>query len=116
MQVKVVSKDIGISASKMQLLVNLVRGKKVEEALAILKFTPTQNARAVAKVVKSAAASAENNYQMTPADLKIVDIRADEARTLKRFRARSRGRASPILKRSSHITVIVAEEEGKLGA
>ena len=77
----------------------------------MLKFTPTPNARIVAKTIKSAAANAENNYQMTPSDLRIVDIRADEARMLKRFRARSRGRASPILKRSSHITVIVAEEE-----
>jgi len=110
MQVRAISKDTGVSASKVRLLVNMVRGKKVDEALAMLKFTPTPNARLVAKVIKSAAANAENNYQMTPSDLKIVDIRADEARTLKRFKARSRGRASPILKRSSHITVIVAEE------
>jgi large subunit ribosomal protein L22 len=66
----------------------------------------------VAKVVKSAAANAENNFQMTPSDLKIVKVFIDEARTLKRFRARARGRVSPILKRSSHITVIVAEQEG----
>ncbi len=110
MQVRAISKDTGVSASKVRLLVNMVRGKKVDEALAMLKFTPTPNARIVAKTIKSAAANAENNYQMTPSDLKIVDIRADEARTLKRFKARSRGRASPILKRSSHITVIVAEE------
>jgi len=65
----------------------------------------------VAKVVKSAVANAENNFQLSPSDLKIVTIFADEARTLKRFRPRSRGRTSPILKRSSHITVIVAGEE-----
>ncbi len=111
MEVKAISKDVGISASKMRLLVDMVRGKKVDEALAILKFTPTPNAKIVAKTIKSAAASAENNYQMTPSELKIVDIRADEARTLKRFQPRARGRASPILKRSSHITVIVAEKE-----
>ena len=110
MQVRAISKDTGVSASKVRLLVNMVRGKKVDEALAMLKFTPTPNARLVAKTIKSAAANAENNYQMTPSDLKIVDIRADEARTLKRFKARARGRASHILKRSSHITVIVAEE------
>lgn len=110
MQVRAVAKDTGISASKMRLLVDMVRGKKVDEALALLKFTPTPNARTVAKAIKSAAANAENNYQMSPADLRVVDIRADEGRTLKRFRARARGRASRILKRSSHIMVIVAEE------
>jgi large subunit ribosomal protein L22 len=111
MEVKAVSKDTGISPRKVRPLVDMVRGKRVEEALSLLKFSPTPTARVVAKVVKSAAANAENNFQMDPADLKIVNIFADEARTLKRFRPRARGRATPILKRSSHITVIVAEEE-----
>jgi large subunit ribosomal protein L22 len=111
MEVKAVSKDTGISPRKVRPLVDMVRGKRVEEALSLLKFSPTPTARVVAKVVKSAAANAENNFQMDPADLKIVNIFADEARTLKRFRPRARGRAAPILKRSSHITVIVAEEE-----
>ena len=112
MEVKAVAKDVGISPRKVRLVVDVVRGKKVDEALTTLKFMPTPTARAVAKVVKSAAANAENNFQMTPSDLRITDIYADEARTLKRFRPRARGRASPILKRSSHITVIVAEQEG----
>jgi large subunit ribosomal protein L22 len=111
MEVKAISKDTGISPRKVRLLVDMVRGKRVDEALSLLKFTPTPTARVVAKVVKSAAANAENNFQMDPADLKIVGIFADEARTMKRFRPRARGRAAPILKRSSHITVIVAEEE-----
>jgi len=111
MKVRAISKDTGISPRKVRPLVDMVRGKKVEEALSLLKFTPTPTARVVAKVVKSAAANAENNFQMDPADLKIVGIFADEARTTKRFRPRARGRAAPILKRSSHITVIVAEEE-----
>jgi large subunit ribosomal protein L22 len=111
MEVKAISKDTGISPRKVRPLVDMVRGKKVEEALSLLKFAPTPTARVVAKVVKSAAANAENNFQMDPADLKIVSIFADEARTMKRFRPRARGRAAPILKRSSHITVIVAEEE-----
>jgi len=110
MRVRAVSKDTGISPRKVRLLVDLVRGKKVDEALALLKFAPTPTARLVAKVVKSAVANAENNFQLSPSDLKIVTIFADEARTLKRFRPRSRGRTSPILKRSSHITVIVAGE------
>ena len=112
MEVTTVAKDIRVSARKVRPLVDMVRGKKVDEALAVLKFTPTPMARVVAKVVKSAADSAENNFQMSPADLKIVSIFADEGRTMKRYRPRARGRASHILKRSSHITVIVAEQEG----
>ncbi|HCP60284.1 MAG TPA: 50S ribosomal protein L22 [Dehalococcoidia bacterium] len=112
MEVRAVVKETGISPRKVRLLVDMVRGKKVDEALTLLRFTPTPTARAVAKVVKSASANAENNFQMTPSDLRIVSIFTDEARTLKRFRPRARGRANPILKRSSHITVIVAEQEG----
>ncbi len=115
MEVRAVAKDTGISPRKVRLLVDLVRGKKVDEALTILRFAPTPIARVVAKVVKSAAANAENDFQMSPMDLKIVNILADEARTMKRFRPRARGRASPIRKRSSHITVIVAEQEGLIG-
>jgi large subunit ribosomal protein L22 len=111
-EVKAIAKNTGIPASKVRPLVDMVRGKKVEDALATLRFTPTPKAKLLAKVVKSAAASAENNFQMDPADLKIVTIFADEARSMRRFRPRSRGRVSPIRKRSSHITVVVAEQEG----
>ncbi len=109
MEVRAVAKDTGISPRKVRPLVDMIRGKKVEEALTLLKFAPTPTARVVAKVVKSASANAENNFQMSPADLGIVSIMVGEARTLKRHRPRSRGRVSPILKRSSHIIVIVAE-------
>jgi len=111
MEVKAVAKDTGISPRKIRPLVDMVRGRKVDEALTVLKFAPSPLAKVVAKVVKSAAANAENNFQMTPADLKIVNIVADEARSMKRHRPRARGRAGPILKRSSHITVVVAEQE-----
>ena len=111
MEVRAVAKNTGISASKVRLLVNMVRGKSVDEALTLLKFTPTPKAKVVAKLVKSAAANAENNFQMTPSALKIARIFADNARPMKRFRPRARGRATPILKRSSHITVIVTEQE-----
>jgi large subunit ribosomal protein L22 len=110
MEVRAVSKDTGISPRKVRPLVDMVRGKKVDEALTLLQFTPTPTARVVAKVVKSAAANAENNFQMEPADLRIVNIFTGDARTLKRFRPRARGRANRILKRSSHITVVVSEE------
>jgi large subunit ribosomal protein L22 len=112
MEVKAVARDTGVSPRKVRPLVDMVRGKTVDEALTILKFTPTPTANVVAKVIKSAAANAENNYQMSPSDLEIVSIFSDEAQTLKRYRARARGRASHILKRSSHITVIVTEREG----
>jgi large subunit ribosomal protein L22 len=111
-EVKSVAKNTGLPASKMRPLVNMVRGKRVDDALNLLQYTRTPKAKFLAKVVKSAAANAENNFQMDPADLKIVKITVDVARPMRRFKARSRGRASPITKRSSHITVIVAEQEG----
>jgi large subunit ribosomal protein L22 len=111
MEVKAISKNIGTSPRKLRLMADLVRGKKVDQALTILKFLPSPSAQSVAKAVKSAAANAENNYEMAPSDLKITKILIDEGRTMKRFRAGPRGRVKPILKRSSHITVIVKEEE-----
>ncbi|HTY81774.1 MAG TPA: 50S ribosomal protein L22 [Dehalococcoidales bacterium] len=112
MEVKAVAKDTGLSPKRMRPLVDMVRGKKVEEALNLLKFTPTPKAKFIAKLVRSAAANAENNFQMDPADLKIIRISVDDARSLRRFRPRSRGRVSPIWRHSSHITVVVAEQEG----
>jgi large subunit ribosomal protein L22 len=111
MKVKAIAKDVGISPQKVRLVVNMIRGKRVDEALTILRFMPTPTAKAVAKVIKSAVANAENNFQMSPAELRITDIFADKGHTLKRFRPQSRGRISPILKRSSNITVLVTEEE-----
>jgi large subunit ribosomal protein L22 len=110
MEVRATAKQVGVSPQKLWLLLDQVRGKSVDEALAMLRFAPTPAARAVARVVKSAAANAENNFQMTPSNLRIVRIYADKGSTTKRFRPQARGRANPILKRSSHITVVVAEE------
>jgi len=115
MEVRAVSKDTGVSPRKLRPIVDIIRGKGVEEALAMLEFTTSPSAQVVARVVKSAVANAENNFQMSP-DLRIVSIFVDEAPTLKRFRARARGRANTILKRSSHITVVVAEQEEKVGS
>jgi len=111
MKVRAMAEDVGISPQKVRLTIDMVRGKKVDEALRILSFLPSPTAKAVAKVVRSAAANAENSFQMSPAELRITDIFADQGHTLKRFRPQSRGRASPILKRSSRITVFVAERE-----
>lgn len=111
MDVKSVSKNTGISARKIRPLVDMVRGKPVDEALTLLKFAPSPNARVVAKVVKAAAADAESVYQIPSSSLKVSGIFADEAMTLKRYRAGARRRVKPILRRSSHITVIVSDEE-----
>ena len=109
MEVKATSKFVRRSPRKVRLVMDAVRGKRVDEAVAILRFLPQGAAKEILGVVKSAAANAENNYQMAPEDLWIKSIYADEGPTFKRFRARARGMASPILKRTSHITVVVEE-------
>jgi len=109
MEVKATSKFVRRSPRKVRLVIDAVRGKSVDEAMGILKFLPNAAAREVLGVVKIAAANAENNYSMAPEDLMITRIYADEGPTFKRFRARARGMASPILKRTSHITVVVEE-------
>ncbi len=111
MEVKALARYIGVSPRKARLVADMVRGKKVEEALAMLRFFPSPTARAVAKVIKSASANAENNFQMLPSELRIVRISVDQGRSLKRFRAQARGRVNPILKRSSHITAVVDGEK-----
>ena len=111
MRARATAKFIGISPRKMRLVIDTIRGKKVSEALAILKFMPQASSLEVAKVVKSAAANAENNYQMSPEDLVVHEIYAGDGPTMKRFRARARGRADRILKRSGHITVVVDDRE-----
>jgi large subunit ribosomal protein L22 len=116
MKVAAISKDVRVSSRKVKLLVDMVRGKKVDEALTILRFLPpTVAAQAVAKTIKSAAANAENNFQMEPAELRITDIFANEGHTFKRFRPQARGRVNPILKRCTHISVFVTEEEEQIG-
>lgn len=111
MEVSATARYLRTSPRKLRPIVDTVRGKRVDEALVILRLLPSPAARTVAKVVKSAAANAENNYEMIPSDLRIVRIFVNEGKTLKRYRAGPRGRVKPILKRSSHITVVVEEEE-----
>ena len=110
MAVQATAKGITISPKKLKWVVNMVRGKKVDEALTILKYAPTPAARDVAKVVKSAAANAENNLLLEPDALRVVAIFANKGPVLKRFRASARGRAGRINKRSSRVTVVVDEE------
>ena len=110
MEVRAVAKYIHTSPRKVRLVVDLVRGRPVNEALSLLRFMPQSAAQDVAKVVKSAVANAEQNKHLSAEDLYISRIVADEGPTMKRFRARAHGRASPILKRSTHITVVVDEK------
>lgn len=109
MEVVAKARNIRVSPRKLRLVVDTVRGRSVSEALVALKFLGTPAAVEVSKTIKAAAANAENNFEMTPADLKIVRICADQARTMKRIRAQARGRASRVLRRSSHLTVVVEE-------
>ncbi|MDA0250900.1 MAG: 50S ribosomal protein L22 [Actinomycetota bacterium] len=102
-----VARYVGISASKARRVINLVRGKSVEEALDILRWAPQQASEPVAKVIASAAANAQNNNGLDPRTLVVATVYADEGPTAKRIRPRAQGRAFRIRKRSSHITVIV---------
>ena len=113
MAVKALSKNTGLSVKKLKPIIDLIRGMPVSDALNALQFMPSPAAARVAKVVKSAAANAENEIFASPQNLKIVEIYANEGPSIKRFRARARGRAARIIRRSSHITVVVDEKEGQ---
>lgn len=109
---RAIAKNIDISAQKVRLVVDLVRGKPVVEALDMLKFVPNRSAKPVYKVVRSAMINAEENFGISRNNLVIDRIFADESRTLRRGRAGARGRYKPWLRRSSHITVVLKELAG----
>jgi len=110
-QVRAVTKYVGVSAQKVRLVVDEVRGMQAVEALDMLKFMTQIAAEPVAKTVRSAVANAEENFGMNRADLVVSQIFADEAPTRKWRRFGARGRFKPILKRAAHITVILEERE-----
>ncbi len=112
--VRAVAKQVGASQKRLRPIMDLVRGQRVDQALDTLHLLPSPWAKAVAKVVQSAAANAENNMFMSRDALRIVQITADQARPLKRFRARARGRIGKIRRQSSHITVVVDTAAGEL--
>jgi large subunit ribosomal protein L22 len=112
LEARAVAKYIRMSPRKVRLVMDLVRGRDVNEALTLLRFTPKAAAKVVAKAIASAAANAEEAYGLPADELYVAQITADEGPTLKRGRAGARGRYKPILKRSSHITVVLAEKEG----
>jgi large subunit ribosomal protein L22 len=108
---KATARTVRISPRKTRLVVDLIRGKHISDALAILKFTPNKAATIVEKVLNSAVANAENNFDLDKEDLYVFKTYVNEGPTMKRIRPRAKGSASPINKRTSHITVVVAEKE-----
>ena len=104
---RAIARYIRISSRKAKIVLDLIRGKKAEEAQAILMYTPKSAAPVALKVLKSAIANAENNLQLNREDLYVAEVFANPGPTLKRYVARSRGSASPMLKRTSHITVVL---------
>ncbi|KZE37349.1 50S ribosomal protein L22 [Bhargavaea cecembensis] len=110
-QAKAVARTIRIAPRKVRLVVDLIRGKQVGEAVAILRLTPKAASPVVEKVLKSAIANAEHNYDLDINNLVVSEVFVDEGPTLKRFRPRAQGRATAINKRTSHITVVVSEKK-----
>ncbi len=109
MEVKATAKGIRVSPRKARLAIDTIRGKKADEALAILKYTPSPVAGKIAKVVKSAIANAESNYQMVPSELKITRAYVDQGIKMRRIRFAGRSRIHPYYRHTSHITIVVEE-------
>ncbi len=111
MEAKAVAKYVRMSPIKLKPVADLVRGKNLNEALTILKFTPGKGSVLIEKVVQSAAANAENNHDMNVDKLYVAEVYAHQGPTMKRWRAGAQGRAKMILKRSSHIGVTLRERD-----
>jgi large subunit ribosomal protein L22 len=109
MEAKAIAKYVRTSSMKIGIVLDLIRGKNVNEAFAILQYTPKNAAEVVNKVLKSAVANAENNLNLDINRLYVAEAYACQGPTLKRFRPRAQGRAYRIRKRSSHVTIIVTE-------
>ncbi len=100
-----------ISARKVKIVADLIKGKDVDEALAIVKFTPKASSEMIEKLLKSAIANAENNHQMKHENLYVAEIFANQGPTLKRIRPAAKGSAVRIRKRTSHVTIVLKEKE-----
>ena len=107
---KAMARTVRVSPRKTRLVLDLIRGKNVADAIAILKFTPNKAARIVEKTLNSAIANVENNFGLEKANLVVSEAFANEGPTMKRFRPRAKGSASPINKRTTHVTVVVSEK------
>jgi large subunit ribosomal protein L22 len=111
MEARAIAKYVRISPLKVRQAVGLIAGRSVKEAQAVLRFSPSRSAQALAKVLNSAVANAENNYDLNRDDLVVARAYVDKGPSMKRMQTRARGRADIITKRSSHITVVVAEKK-----
>ncbi|WZL72629.1 50S ribosomal protein L22 [Clostridiaceae bacterium 35-E11] len=109
MEARAIAKYVRISPRKLKPIVDMIKGMNVNEALATLDFTPRAGAPVLAKVIKSAKANAENNHEMNPDQLYIAEVYANQGPTMKRWRAASMGRGVKILKRTSHVGVVLKE-------
>ena len=109
MEVKAISRYVRISPQKVRKIAGAIKGKPVETGLGILKFMPQKSAGIVEKIVRSAVANADQNTSIDVDDLVVRNLIVDQGPSLKRFKARARGRGSRILKRTAHITVVLAE-------
>lgn len=105
-----IARYVRISSRKVKIVIDLIRGKSVREALAILEYTPKAATEPVMKLLKSAIANAENNLDMNREDLYVAEVYANQGPTLMRFRPRAQGRASRIRKRTSHITIVLDQQ------
>ena len=110
MEVKAQAKTVRIAPRKVRLVIDLIRGKDVKEAAAILEFTNRGASTAVAKVLKSAVANATNNFNMDENSLYIKEAYVDDAIRMRRYLPRAKGSASGLVKRTCHITIVVADE------
>lgn len=111
MEAKAVAKTVRIAPRKVKLVIDLIRGKNVGDAYALLRNTPRGATKVVEKLLKSAVANAEHNYQLDQDKLFVKEIYVGEGKTLKRMQPHAQGRAFQILKRTSHIYITVAERE-----
>lgn len=110
MEVRAVARHQRVSPRKVRLVLDVIKGMPANQALTTLQFMPQPSARIVWKALRSAMANAENNFNLNPDGLVVKSAIAGDARTLRRFKARSRGRAAPRLKRYSHIEIVVDDE------
>jgi large subunit ribosomal protein L22 len=111
MEVRAVARFLPISAQKIRLVCDQVRGMDADQALVVLQFMPQKGATFVYKLVESAIANAENNFELNRRDLYIDKIMADEGPSMRRVKAGARGRYKPRVKRSSHVSLVLAERE-----
>jgi ribosomal protein L22 len=112
--VRATSRYVRVAPRKARLIADQVRGLHIDKARALLEFSPRGAARDIQKLIDSAASNAENNHDLIVDEMRIAEITVDEGPTLKRYQPRARGRASTILKRTSHIAVALSPEEGKV--